>query len=763
MRNRFLRPCPPHLFLQPNRYNLLFTYYLPINNLRMKKIFTLFVLLASVLSLSAAPAQRGLWRTIRLADGTERRARLCGDEFMHYLRDAAGQRYRYDSTTAAYVPIADFSTLTTKAAGRRQRVARARAARRSATRAVLGAAHQVYAGTKRGLIILVEFKDKQFAQGHDNALFQRIANEEGYQSADGFRGSVRDYFKSQSAGQFVIDFDVVGPVQLPQNCSYYGGNDADGNDRHPAQMVATACRLADAETDFSRYDWDGDGAADEVYILYAGEGENANGGEETVWPHQSELSYNGLQLKLDGVMIDTYACSAELSSAAQINGIGTLCHEFSHCLGLPDMYDVTYQGGYGMQNWDVMDQGSYNGDANGDGYGDGMVPAAYTAYERMYAGWLTPRELTADTLISSMRPLTDGGEAYIIYNKVHRDEFYLLENRQQTGWDAQLYGAGLLAVHVDYDAVAWRSNNVNSTNDHQRCTPVAADNSYNTVFTQEMEEYLDAGDIGADAYPCASNDSLTRHSQPAAALYAANADHTRFLNAKILHIRQHKDLSMSFEFKTDSATVEPSDSVKTGRYTFYETFDQCNGTGGNDDIWSGSTAQSSFLPDNDGWALAYYPAGTAMYGANKCARFGTGTKDGSVITPAFSADGVTTFSFMAAPWSRETTDIILTVQSGTATLGTETFSLTPGKWTSCTTTFKGSGTVRILFTGSKMRFFLDDVRAVKTVANGIRQLPSPAVMPSAGRIYNLNGQYVGTRLQSLPKGVYIMNGRKVVK
>ena len=126
-----------------------------------------------------------------------------------------------------------------------------------------------------------------------------------------------------------------------------------------------------------------------------------------------------------------------------IEGIGTICHEFTHCLGLPDIYDTAYGGGYGMGYWDLMNSGSYNS--------NGYIPAGFTSYEKMYCGWSQPIELKNDTVITGMKPLSEGGESYIIYNDANRNEYYLLENRQKTGWDAGIPGNGLLVIHVDYD------------------------------------------------------------------------------------------------------------------------------------------------------------------------------------------------------------------------------------------------------------------------------------------------------------------------
>lgn len=184
---------------------------------------------------------------------------------------------------------------------------------------------------------------------------------------------------------------------------------------------------------------------EEVFILYAGHGENDTRNSNLIWPHMSQLAgYTDGTLTLDGVTINTYACTSELQADGSLAGIGTFCHEFSHCMGFPDMYDTTDGGNnYGMGSWDLMDYGSYNDDT--------YTPAGYTGYEKMVCGWTTPVELDSDTTITDMQPLADMGQTYIIYNKGNANEYYILENRQLTGYDAALPGAGLLIEHIDYD------------------------------------------------------------------------------------------------------------------------------------------------------------------------------------------------------------------------------------------------------------------------------------------------------------------------
>lgn len=508
-----------------------------------KTLLTLSVSLAAVAAM-AVPAKRGQWKVIKLADGTEIKAELKGDEFCSFWQAADGIRYVKDINSGVFKQT-DISSLEAMAAPMRAASVAGRAPRKAA-RAVIGGDHNPYVGKKKGLVILVDFVNKKFDPTHTRDLFDRIANEEGFSELD-FNGSVKDYFKAQSYGQFELDFDVVGPVSMKQRYGFYGAPTSDGqNDNYinVARMVADACKAVDPEVDFNDYDWDGDGNVDQVFIIYAGLGQADGGDVNTIWPHASNIQALGATSpELDGVKVNNYACSCELNGKYGVYGIGAMCHEFSHCLGLADMYDAFEGKDYGLWSYDIMDYGCYNGGA--------YVPAGYTSYERMYAGWLQPKELTDNCDVTAMNELGQG-EAYVIYNDGNRDEYYLLENRQKTGWDSALDGAGLLVVHVDYNAEAWAKNVVNSTGGqdyyrfesaHPRCELIPADNNfYNTALVY----------VKGDVYPYKQNNSLTNTSLPAASLYNKNTDGSLFMNKPVADITQNADGTMSFSFRNEN-------------------------------------------------------------------------------------------------------------------------------------------------------------------------------------------------------------------
>lgn len=684
----------------------------------------------------AVPAKRGIWKTVKMADGTEIRVELRGDEFCSYWQAADGRKFVENNTTGFY-EIADMKKMTAKAD--QMRLTARRNSKKLMTRGALGGDHQPYIGTKKGLIILVQFTDKQFWAEHTPALYERIANEEGFNEM-GFRGSVKDYFKDQSYGQFELDFDIVGPVNLSHNYAYYGAPTGDSNDNGKAlgEMVIEACEAVDGEVNFNDYDWDGDGEVDQIFILYAGHGEASWNDKNTIWPHEWNLrSALGRTITLDGAKIDTYACSCELgiktsdkSNEECIDGIGTICHEFSHCLGLADMYDTSYSGNYGMGKWGIMDNGSYNG--------DGYLPANYTSYERWYAGWIQPTELTEDCQINNMKDLASSGEAYIIYNDNNKNEYYMLENRQLNGWDAGLPNSGLLILHVDFDANVWKQNLVNSTS-RQRCTIFIADNDPNNN---------EAGDI----YPYGYNNSLTNTSTPAATLNNMNTDGSKYMNKSIRNITRNSDGTVSFSFENENNSN--SDYQLPQSYIFYESFDKCNGKGGNDGNFSATTS-GTVSYDNTGWSS------TSSRSAYQCAQYGSSMIAGSVTSPEITIDGTYTLQFKAAPYANEANNIYLEIKEGSGSLSKNSFVLKSNTWSAFKTDVTANGPVKIRFYVNSGRFYLDKV-CVSSSTSGISNTVTDNEVKD-NRIYSIDGRYVGKDFNSLKKGIYIINGKKIIK
>lgn len=721
----------------------------------MKKLFVLTsVLMMFAITTMAVPAKRGMYKVLTLADGTEVKATLVGDEHGHYWLAEDGTAYM--NIDGIYQEI-DAKLVADKAKVRRQRVNAQHTKRMKVSRRAgeIGS----YTGMKRGIIILVNFKDTKFNAKHTNALYQRIANEVNFKEGD-FNGSIADYFKAQSRGKFELNFDVVGPVTMKNNASYYGKNDSDGNDLYPGEMVCEAVALAkDQVSDWKQYDWDNDGYVDQVYVIYAGQGEADSGVENTIWPHAFFLSEakkygdgTGAVTVAAGLKVDTYACGSELNGYNEIDGIGTMCHEFSHCLGYPDYYDIDYSGGWGMDCWDIMSSGSYNG--------DGYLPAGYTSYERWVAGWEEPIVLEdEDVNVSSLPSLQSSGQSYIIYNKKNRDEFYMLENRYQEAWDAALPGSGLLIVHVDYNESVWADNQPNDDPMHQRMTWVQADNKLQTADYDGTLYLTDQG-LKTDLFPYGTNNSFNRSTKPAAKLFSSNTDGTKFLSSSVEDITRNADGSIAFKFvaQYNSGGNENPDKPSLENAVFYETFNQCSGKGGNDGEWSGTgVANSKFLSDNDGWTAG------ASYGGYQCARFGTNNKSGVAKTPLITLNSnESILTFNAAAWGSDSKTLSLSSEGATVTIEPNSFTMTSGEWTTFTAKITGAGTISLVFKPGK-RFFLDEVAVVgNDEATSITTINNK-VNNSTRAIYTIDGRYVGTDASVLSHGLYIINGKKVIK
>lgn len=541
-----------------------------------KRFLTLAAMFMLAASAFAVPAKR-VKRQVQQPDGSVLTVMLRGDENFHYTSTEDGQplvqradgAYCYatldsngkltasaqvahdvESRGAAELSFLNYYTAESQKVRslgmERAKQRNARRMARLANRGVVDASgkpvRRVMAGAtggegigvtgkRKGLVILVNFKDKKMQSKHTQAEWNDYFNKVGYNKY-GNNGSVHDYFYAQSYGKLDLEFDVIGPVTVSKNMASYGANDAQGNDIDPAGMIKEACELAYAKEkmDMSQYDWDGDGAVDQVYVIYAGYGEAAGGEANTIWPHEWDIQGGGYSLVLGGQRIRTYACSSELNggNGTDISGIGTACHEFSHCMGIPDFYDTAGGGCFGMDAWDLMDYGSYGG--------DGYEPTGYNTYEKWVSGWIEPTILTEPCYIKNMKPLSDAPEACVVFNEANKNEYYIFENRQLKGTDVALPNHGMLVIHVDYDQKVWFDNEVNNTSNHQRFTVVPADNK----LTSET--------VTGDTYPGTTKSTeLTDTSKPAATLFNANSDGRKFLGKPVTEITE-KDGLISFTF-----------------------------------------------------------------------------------------------------------------------------------------------------------------------------------------------------------------------
>ena len=614
----------------------------------MKRLFLAIMLCTCTFVLWAVPAKR-ITITVEQPDGTTLTLTAKGDEHFHYWETEDGlialrrnQGYYYAHIVEDKVVPSEHlahalnirseeellftRSLPTLAEMHEARLTNGNKVQKARTRAQNNGEVPTK-GVVHVPVLLVQYADKKFSSTTAKKDFEEHLNGEEYNRENSGYGSAKKYFEDQSDGKFSPQLDIIGPVTLSQNMSYYGGNDDEGNDLRPREMVREACQLANEGTDFSKYDNNKDGYVDIVYVIYAGYGEASSQLENTIWPHQWNLA---APLSLDNVKISKYACNNELeySNEVRLAGIGTFCHEFSHCLGLPDFYSTGEAQTFGMDAWSLMDYGCYND--------NGHTPCGYTGYEKEFLGWrdLIALENPADL---TMKPLSEGGDAYKIVNDANQNEFYVLENHKKTKWDSGAAAEGMLIIHVDYLESAWASNTLNNDPTHLRMTVIPADNM------------LSKNTIKGDTYPGTSNNTeLTDKSSPAAKVYKGGTmgkDITNIaLNNGVISFSfmkgallapQNTNLTditnSSFCFTWDKVAEAEEYEVQLeyleeNPYLLDEDFDKVKK--GNHDIG----ASLGSYTNNEGWI------GQKVYGLDGAIRVGNTSSVGAIKSPNFTCD-----------------------------------------------------------------------------------------------------------------------------
>ena len=364
-----------------------------------------------------------------------------------------------------------------------------------------------HTGSPKALVILAEFQDTTFTIQDTKKVFTNyLMNEDHfsdkrYNQDQNYKG-VRGYFKDCSYGKFTPVFDVVGPIKLPKAHAVYGA----GNDRMDL-LLADACAAVDGMVNFADYDANNDGIVDLVYVIYAGHSANTSGNKDTnIWPKSGTITISN---KFDGKSIRRYGVSNELNGSEKtsknnkkINGIGLFCHEFSHTLGLPDIYayntDAENQDNQGMEYWDIMDGGT--------GIRGGRVPASYLAWEREVMGWMNIDELKNDITINNLKSIDNGGKAYKIVNPKNSNEYIVLQSIQKGAWNQSwgdnTYGKGLFAYRISY-----KSGKVNifdypnNLKGKPRVIPIPADGKILAAANAGGKLNVYTAQLNGDPYP----------------------------------------------------------------------------------------------------------------------------------------------------------------------------------------------------------------------------------------------------------------------
>lgn len=425
-----------------------------------------------------------------------------------------------------------------------------------------------HTGTITIPVVLVNFKDAEFKINKPKEAFEQLFNSNTQADFDNGNylnyGSVAKYFRDMSGGTFTPNFKVYDPVTLDKPETYYGGKNEDNNkDENPRQLVKDALKLVEdqvKEDDIKSFCSD-DKTIDCVYIVYAGLGQNDGGHGTTVWANCSTTG----GATLGGKEVRWYTMSGELSpvkikdsTIPVVNGLGVICHEFSHSLGLPDMYPTAksaYLDNQEMEYWDLMDGGEYT-------Y-NGFCPTAYTAFEKEQMGWpVKIKTLDSDVSVTMTTSTERGGTAYKIVNPDNQNEYLMLECIQRNGWNKHLFGNGLLVYHVCLPSETITSNTyLNNTRGFPGMAVVPADGAcLSTYIDANASNYFSS--LKGDLFPGTGNVTNTNqnvtelsdvNSQPNFCWY--NTDKTEKLKTnKALRNIKYENGEVSFDYVNDVAS-----------------------------------------------------------------------------------------------------------------------------------------------------------------------------------------------------------------
>lgn len=605
--------------------------------IRRQVTFVIFLLLC-VLAY-AGPARKGLTQ-ITQPDGSTFMARIVGDEFYHYMTtedgclvaedDSGVYRYASCSPDGQIVPdgtaVGAGTTMMERGmwqAAPSEALARMAHERRMAScgnepgaevrkfrKWAEGAQVKSEAAvTKHGIIILAQFSN-DVVMKYTKEDFIAMLTEKGY-SVNGSTGCALEYFNAQFGGKVVFSFDVTDIITLPNNRKYYGENDSFGYDKRPAEMIADACRLADSQVDFSRYDDDSDGEVENVFLFYAGGDECQGYGKNCIWSHASYIKDSfGIDCILDGVRINRYACTSEITKGDDgkdvIATIGTFCHEYTHTFGIPDMYDTDYDknGEWSACLWTntaLMDGG------NSNNYG--RTPPYYNAIERDHLRIGEALMLGEGEYV--LEPVSKGGDFYRI-NSSREGEYFLLECRDNSGWDMDIRGKGLLIYHIDKSdnpagtaynksltaAERWDLNMVNAYRAHQCADLVEGDHRSDNLSTYSDYTALYA-DLSGIFFPgSGGTNSFTYSSTPALRFWDGSGS--------ILSIT---DIRQSGDNVTFSVSMDP-DFIPTPQNLHSYCSDDTAIISWETDI---PTANSSFVKIDDKDEIAVKPYENGKY------------------------------------------------------------------------------------------------------------------------------------------------------
>ena len=406
------------------------------------------------------------------------------------------------------------------------------------------AAHSPITGERRALVVLMQFRDLTFKK--TNAEFTRLFNDIDYHENNA-TGSVRDFYRYASEGQLDYVSDIYGPYTAKNDMNYYGANTANGgNDAHAVELCVEAMCSLPHDIDYSAYDNNGDGLIDNVHIIFAGYGEEAGGPANAIWSHEYP---HRISLRNEiGYSLAGYSCSPELrgNTGERISRIGVVCHELGHALGAMDYYDTNYDtgGSYeGTGKWDIMASGSWND--------DGRTPPNFNPYVRSEVfGWNEQILLDVEETVSIAVAASAADTPTAVYriNTGSDGDYFLLENRQQEGFDAALPGKGLMVYHVHPKLSRYLGTNTINASHPQTFYPVCAAGS-----NPNDKQYGNINSAGCPFPGSKSVRTFTPTSSPAALAWNGSA-----ANVSLTSITQAADGNILISTKP-GADIPPDD------------------------------------------------------------------------------------------------------------------------------------------------------------------------------------------------------------
>ncbi|MBO4621834.1 MAG: M6 family metalloprotease domain-containing protein [Paludibacteraceae bacterium] len=718
-------------------------------------------------------------------DGTQVRMELRGDEFFHYLVNEQGDVMvkGEDGFFRPQGPLSQTAFLQKrKAAKTRRRVAERQK-------------DLIYNPAPKGLVLLVQFSDLSLYSASTLASIDEMCNGENY-TFEGAYGSAKQYFRDQSDDSYVPQFDVVGPLTLSHGYAYYGAND----DARVPEAVAEACLMAKSQfnINFAQYDSDNDGYVDFVYMIYAGYGEHFAGADPNyIWPHKYTVrAYD--HVVIDGKTLDTYACSCELNGTYghQRSGIGTLCHEFSHVLGLPDYYDTQYGENYENDlvpgEWDIMAGGSHNM--------DGKSPCNYSPHEKFQFDWANPHLLRGSQALT-LQPSHD--YYYISLDGLPKtpsspDTVYYIENRQQRFWDRGLPGHGLMIWRVVYDEAKWDVNGPNDTPGEANYIYIPASGIYRGASSEDPfpgTRSVHAWDVPNSLF---SIRDITENGSTVSLRFVEGCDgYMVSVNAPYVTIPEHlmneccpagsqyvATMQVRKNYRLLGIEVKCNDVILTQGtdYTFIDNVLTIPSLQGNTEItvntekipfdydhcmffyWHPDSAVkgNDLMLDNIHWTLSVTGSSYRAYDSpatNRGAQFGSrSTSPGDVVfhTDEMANCLITTVQIEAStPDGNGKIEVVVddeTLSSKRFNNGVLEFIFqNPEEW---------HGAVDIKFTDLQKALYVKKIAihfAEETEnPNGLENIKASAPQGPVTGIYSATGQYMGSRMESLPRGLYFV-------